>query len=716
MADAGMPGGYGQSGRPPKIKNKNAAAVQITAEQLIREAYERQGSGAQQAPRQKVLDGEELGDYQQRRRREFEEGVRKKRHDTGEWVRYAAWEEGQGEVARARSIYERALEVDGRSQTLYLKYAELEAKSKNVNSARNVYERAITVLPRVAQFWFRYAYMEEVLGNVMGAREVFDRWMQWEPAEDAWMAYVKLEKRYGEAERVRGVFERMVHVHPQPSAWLRWAAFEEEQGDVEQVRQVFGQAIDRLGSEFLDQHVFLAFARFETRQDEVERARAIYRYALARLPRARSLALYRQYVLFEKQYGGREQIEEVVAAGRRAEYERGVREDPGDYDAWLEYARLEESAIDGGAEGGGGSADALERDARVERARDVYERAIAQTPGTAEKQLWRRYIYVWLHYALFEETLGLSPERARQVYQQCTRLVPHTRFTFAKLWLQHAWFLVRQLDLGGARRLLGQALGMCPKRRLFRGYVELEIELREFDRVRRLYARQLEWDAGCAVAWVEFARLEEALGEHERCRALYQAAVEQPVLDTPEVVWKAFVDFEVAQGERDRARALYERLLGISGHVRVWLSWARMERSLGEKEEAAEEEEAVERARGVYRRADAQMKQAGRRDERAAVLAAWREMEAEAGRLGDVGAVERLAPRRVRRRRVAQDGALEEYFDLVFPDDDGDADGLGGARLKLLARAQQWKQRVGPGSGPESGSDSDDDGEEDGVE
>ncbi|KAJ1832564.1 NineTeen Complex (NTC) component, partial [Coemansia sp. RSA 2703] len=390
--------------------------------------------------------------------------------------------------------------------------------------------------------------MEETLGNVSGARDIFNRWMQWEPPEDAWLAFVKLEKRYGEVENVRAVFARMVHVHPQPKAWLRWAAFEEEQGEVEHVRDVFGQAIDRLGIEHADQHVFLAFARFEARQDEIERARAIFRYALERLPRARSLALYRQYVLFEKQHGAPRQIEVVVAAGRRTAYEAAVRSDPDDYDAWLEYARLEESLLEQSDDAEQASADqesaGSPRQVAVERTREVYERAIAQVPRSADKRLWRRYIYLWLHYALFEETLAHNVERARQVYTQCTLLVPHKRFTFAKLWLQHAWFLVRQLDLSAARRLLGRALGECPKRRLFRGYIELELELREFARVRTLYAKQLKYDATCCATWIDFARLEDALGEPDRCRALYNAAVEQPTLDMPEVLWKAFVDFE----------------------------------------------------------------------------------------------------------------------------------------------------------------------------
>lgn len=39
----------------------------------------------------------------------------------------------------------------------------------------------------------------------------------------------------------------------------------------------------------------------------------------------------------------------------------------------------------------------------MDRVREVYERAIAQVPPAQEKRLWRRYIYLWIKYALFEE-------------------------------------------------------------------------------------------------------------------------------------------------------------------------------------------------------------------------------------------------------------------------------------------------------------------------
>lgn len=48
----------------------------------------------------------------------------------------------------------------------------------------------------------------------------------------------------------------------------------------------------------------------------------------------------------------------------------------------------------------------------------------------------------------------------------------------------------------------------------------------------------------------------------------------------PEILWKAYVDFEVdEQGDREKARSLYERLISLSGHHKVWISYAEFEGS-----------------------------------------------------------------------------------------------------------------------------------------
>jgi crooked neck len=80
----------------------------------------------------------------------------------------------------------------------------------------------------------------------------------------------------------------------------------------------------------------------------------------------------------------------------------------------------------------------------------------------------------------------------REIYKAALQLVPHKRFTFAKVWTQYAEFEVRQLELPAARKIMGTAIGMTPKEKLFKDYIELELKLREFDRCRLLYEKWLE--------------------------------------------------------------------------------------------------------------------------------------------------------------------------------------------------------------------------------
>lgn len=45
----------------------------------------------------------------------------------------------------------------------------------------------------------------------------------------------------------------------------------------------------------------------------------------------------------------------------------------------------------------------MESDGDADTVREVYERAIANVPPLQEKRHWRRYIYLWINYALYEE-------------------------------------------------------------------------------------------------------------------------------------------------------------------------------------------------------------------------------------------------------------------------------------------------------------------------
>ncbi|NXY19391.1 CRNL1 protein, partial [Atrichornis clamosus] len=657
-----------------KVKNKAPAEVQITAEQLLREAKERELELLPPPPQQKITDVEELNDYKLRKRKTFEDNIRKNRTVISNWIKYAQWEESLKEIQRARSIYERALDVDYRNVTLWLKYAEMEMKNRQVNHARNIWDRAITTLPRVNQFWYKYTYMEEMLGNVAGSRQVFERWMEWQPEEQAWHSYINFELRYKEVDRARSIYERyilftlLVLVHPDVKNWIKYARFEEKHSYFAHARKVYERAVEFFGEEHMDEHLYVAFAKFEENQKEFERVRVIYKYALDRIPKQEAQNLFKNYTIFEKKFGDRRGIEDIIVSKRRFQYEEEVKANPHNYDAWFDYLRLVES------------------DAGADAVREVYERAIANVPPIQEKRHWKRYIYLWINYALYEELEAKASKRTRQVYQACLELLPHKKFTFAKMWLLYAQFEIRQKNLPLARRALGTSIGKCPKNKLFKGYIELELQLREFDRCRKLYEKFLEFAPENCTSWIKFAELETILGDIDRARAIYELAIGQPRLDMPEVLWKSYIDFEIEQEEYEKTRNLYRRLLQRTQHVKVWISFAQFELSAGR-------EQRLPRCRQIYEEANKAMRSCEEKEERVMLLESWRSFEEEFGTEATKERIDKLMPEKIKKRRKLQaedgsDAGWEEYYDYIFPEDTANQ-----PNLKLLAMAKLWKKQ-----------------------
>ncbi|XP_059146272.1 crooked neck-like protein 1 [Physella acuta] len=653
--------------RVAKVKNKMAAPVQITAEQLLREAKERELELVPPPPKQKISDPDELADYRMRKRKMFEDNIRKNRSVMTNWIKYAQWEESQKEIQRARSIWERTLDVDHRNITVWLKYAEMEMRCRQINHARNIWNRAVMVLPRANQFWYKFTYMEEMLGNTAGARQAFERWMEWEPEEQAWHSYINFELRYKELDRARAIYERFVLVHPEVKNWIKYAKFEEKNGYVNSARSIYERAVEFFGEDNISEQLLVAFAKFEESQREHERARVVYKYALDHLPKERCEEVYKHYTIHEKKFGSRAAIEDVIVNKRRFKYEEEVKANPMNYDAWFDYLRL------------------LESDGNLEQVRDTYERAIANIPPSQVKRHWRRYIYLWINYALYEELEAKDADRTREVYKACLDIIPHKKFTFAKIWLMFAQFEIRQKNLSGARKVLGTAIGKCPKSKLFRGYIDLELQLREFDRCRMLYQKFLEFSPENCTTWMKYAELETILGDIERARAILELAINQSRLDMPEVLWKAYIDFEVDQEEYDNARKLYRRLLQRTQHVKVWISFARFELSVPE-------ETALQKSREVYKEANKALKNAQDKEERLLLLESWQALEEEAGDDQSKQQVEKLMPQKVKKRKKIQtddglDAGWEEYFDYIFPDEESAK-----PNLKLLALAKKWKE------------------------
>lgn len=88
--------------RTQKVKDKTAAPIQITAEQLLAEASARQEAEIR-PPRQRIMDGAELEEFRFRERKKFEDGLRRQRFNPSNWTKYATFEESQQEWDRYES-------------------------------------------------------------------------------------------------------------------------------------------------------------------------------------------------------------------------------------------------------------------------------------------------------------------------------------------------------------------------------------------------------------------------------------------------------------------------------------------------------------------------------------------------------------------------------------------------------------------------------------
>lgn len=133
-----------------------------------------------------------------------------------------------------------------------------------------------------------------------------------------------------------------------------------------------------------------------------------------------------------------------------------------------------------------------------------------------------------------------------------------------------------------------------------------------------------QYDPTNSAAWIKYAELETALEDFTRAEAIFELGVSQQSLSMPEILWKAYIDFEVdEQGDREKTRSLYERLVSVSGHHKVWISYAEFEgssiplpRALREEEEDEDAEPRVvagdaELARQIFGRGYKDLKSKG---------------------------------------------------------------------------------------------------------
>ncbi|CUS25135.1 LAQU0S28e00254g1_1 [Lachancea quebecensis] len=671
--------------------------VQISAEALLRGAFD-QKAPIKPATKVEILDLEELKEYQRRKRSEFENVLKVKRHDIKQWARYAKFELDQHDLRRARSIFERALQVNNAYVPLWIKYIDSELKARNVNHARNLLNRATNLLPRVDKLWLKYVIVEESLNNTDAVRQLFSKWCSLGPGKNAFDAYVDFEIRHRNFGNVRKVYGRYVLAHPEVETWLKWAAFERKHGDSNTTRQVLSLGLDTFSLYETSKDSDIAslvgaFAEWEATQQEYERSSALFDLASQRWPHNGDLEKRR--VQFEKMYGTGLNVNGSIISKRKREYELALSTDPKDYDTWWIYLDLLQKHYPSQAVSG-------------------FHRSVTDNvpEGRVKNLSWKRYIYLWLRCVTFFELEAGDLEETRRMYERLIKeIIPHKAFTFSKVWVMYAKFELRQGNIMTTRKIFGQALGICPKDKIFKHYIELEIQLKEFDRVRKIYEQFIAFNALKTDTWLAYAELEDNLGDEERARGILHIALMEVVglgYNERFTIIKQLITFESNAGEYTKAREAYDMLVRLSGYSpTIYIERAMFESTIPaddppkyEKSQVVAEDDDDEplnvtevnkrNSRLIFNEALDFYKEKGDKESRFAILRALNNYEAVHGTEKTREAVANRLPKR--KTVTKRENNVEvEFTDYEFPEDK-EQEIVSSNNSKLLALAQKWKQ------------------------
>ncbi|CRG98108.1 CGI-201 protein, short form, putative [Plasmodium gallinaceum] len=652
------------------VKNKNAADIQITAEQLINEALDLEE--VEKKVNYNLIDEDELNEYKISKRKEFEDKIRKRRYLISTYIKYALWEIKQKDIRRGRSIFERALNIDYTNKNLWLKYIEVELTNKNINSARNLLERVVLLLPLENIFWKKYAHLEEILNNFINARNIYERWIKWNIDETSFLCYINFEERCKEINKCREIFEKLIVKIPKLECFYKFIKFEKKYKNIERARACFEKCIELLPSSFIDENFYIYFCHFEEENNEYERCRKIYIEALKRLPKNKSTLLYKNFLQFQKKYANKDELDQTLLLKERIYYEDELKKTPNDYDIWFNYIKLEESNI-----------NVINKEKSLIRIRELYERAISVIPLIPNKKFWKRYIYLWINYSVFEELYAENIERARNVYKNILKILSNQNFTFKKIYILYANFEIRQLDIQKARSIYNNALEKVKKEKIFEEYCEIELRLGNIKECRKIYAKYVETFPFNSKAWISMINFELSLDEINRARQIAEIAIHLDDMKLPELIWKNYIDMEINLQEYEKAEKLYERLLNITQHYKVYKSYAEFEYIYYDD---------IKKCREILENGIEFCKKNELINERCVLLNFLYDIEKDYGDNEIIEKTLKRLPKKVKKRKIIKnkdDETVEEFITYVFPDD-----GTQSQNMKILQRALEWKKKM----------------------
>ncbi|KAL0235995.1 hypothetical protein GEMRC1_002577 [Eukaryota sp. GEM-RC1] len=452
--------------------SNESAPIQITAEQILLEAFERQADIYFRPLQEQITDEVDLADYLVRRRREFEANVGRSPNKSKPWIEYASWELAMQDHRRMRSIMERALCTLYTEPKLWLAYAELELKGGNLEEALEVFSRATCTLPRIDKLWIIYLDVLRRSNQPYESQHaVYNKWMSWHPPNSAYIAFADFEFRMNNVDNVWKVLEQMISTRPKAQSFRDAMSFAKHRvQDLKQsiyFAQVFIQGF--LDQALADVTIFLELSSLYVEIGSLDEARSAFKFAIDNVATKDKSKVGKEWLFIERKYGDPSDIQTVALLSRKyfCLYRTEIK--PNDVNNWFDLIKILQ-----------------ELSSPKDEVVSVFERAI-KVEIDSTSPTFQRLVYLWIMYASYLEVVIEDAEGAKEVYSRALEELPLGLVKVPMLAKSIALFYVRLSDLEGCRKVLNWILTKLFDPVLFKFVIDLENSLGNVDYCKEFY-------------------------------------------------------------------------------------------------------------------------------------------------------------------------------------------------------------------------------------
>lgn len=315
------------------------------------------------------------------------------------WVAFAKLYENHKDLANARVIFDKAVQVNYKSvehlASVWCEWAEMELRHKNFKGALDLMRRAtaepsVEVKRRVAadghepvqmrlhkslRLWTFYVDLEESLGNLESTRAVYERILDLRIATPQIIInYSMLLEEHKYFEDAFRVYERGVKIFKYPHVKDIWVTYLSKfvkrygKSKLERARELFESAVETAPADCV-KSLYLQYAKLEEDYGLAKRAMKVYDQATKAVPASEKLSMYEIYIARAAEIFGVPKTREI--------YEQAIQSGLPDKDVktmCMKYAELEKSL------------------GEIDRARGVYTYASQFADPRTDPDFWN-----WWH-------------------------------------------------------------------------------------------------------------------------------------------------------------------------------------------------------------------------------------------------------------------------------------------------------------------------------